>query len=175
MFNWPSLNLMNMPNLCVKCCTLLAVIIVMAACKKEKQVTFGVTDQNLYEDKARKTKRKSDAEYISILYTNLYQTPISPTQLYKTQNIIFSIGDRNVASELVLSNYFNTSGLKIPTNTTMRNNIDSFVQATYKRFYLRYPSEGELTFFRNYITVNPAVTVEMVYTAFAASDEYQYY
>jgi hypothetical protein len=147
----------------------------LGACKKEKQVSFGVVKDAVYEDKARKNKSKSDAEYISILYTNLYQVPISPTQLYKTQNILYSIGDRNVASELVLSNYFNTGGLKIPSNTSMRSNIDSFVQNSYKRFFLRYPSEGERTFFRNYITMNPNVTVEMVYTAFSVSDEYQYY
>jgi hypothetical protein len=133
------------------------------------------TDQPVYEDKARKTKRKSDAEFISILYTNLYQIPISPTQLYKTQNIIYSIGDHNVAAEMVLSNYFNTTGLKIPLDAAMRADIESFVIATYKRFYLRYPSEGEKTFFKNYIERNNNVTVEMVYTAFAVSDEYQYY
>lgn len=146
-----------------------------AACKKERQVSFGVVNQPVYEDKAKKTKRKSDAEYISILYTNLYQSPISPSQLYKTQNIIYSIGDRSVAIETVLSNYFNTTGLKIPSDADMRKNVDSFVVNTYKRFYLRYPTEGEKTFFRNYINLNPTLSVEMVYTAFAASDEYYYY
>ena len=154
---------------------LLVLPVIYVACKKEKQVTFGVVDRPVVEAKALKTKRKNDAEYISILYTNLYQTPVSPNQLYKTQNIIFSIGDRNVAVETVLSNYFNTSGPKIPANNTMRSNVDSFINATYKRFFLRFPSEGEKTFFRNYINTNPGVTVEMVYTAFAASDEYQYY
>lgn len=145
------------------------------SCKKEKNVTFGVKDQVVYEDKSLKTKRKSDAEYISILYTNLYQIPISPNQLYKTQNVIYSIGDRNVANEMVLSNYFNTSTLKIPKDSEMRADIEVFVEKTYKRFFLRYPSEGEKTFFINYITSNPNVTVEMVYTAFSVSDEYQYY
>lgn len=153
----------------------LASAVLFAACTKEKKVQFGVVPGVIYEDKARKTKRKSDAEFISILYTNLYQTPISPNQLYKTQNIIFSIGDRTVASELVLSNYFNTQTLKIPTDASMRSNIDSFIVNTYKRFYLRYPSEGEKTFFYNYISNNPNVSVEMVYTAFATSDEYQFY
>jgi hypothetical protein len=149
--------------------------VAIVACTKEKKVVFGVRPEVVYEDKAKKTKMKSDAEYISILYTNLYQTPISPNQLYKTQNVIFSIGDHNVASELVLSNYFNTGGLKIPLDIDMRSNVDSFVVNTYKRFYLRYPSEGEKAFFNNYINRNPNVTVEMVYTAFAASDEYQFY
>ena len=154
---------------------LFSLLMLLYACKKEKQVSFGVTNQKLYEDKAKKTKRKSDAEYISILYTNLYQSPISPSQLYKTQNIIFSIGDRSVAVETVLSNYFNTSGLKIPPNTEMRKNVDSFITNSYKRFFLRFPSEGEKTFFRNYINSHSTVSVELVYTAFAASDEYQYY
>lgn len=166
---------MNTPSSFAKSILVLTAIVAFASCSKEKRVVFGVVPQAVYEDKARKTKRKSDAEYISILYTNLYQTPISTNQLYKTQNIIFSIGDRNVASELVLSNYFNTLTLKIPTNSEMRSNIDSFVENTYKRFYLRYPSEGEKTFFKNYITNNSNVSVEMVYTAFAVSDEYQYY
>jgi hypothetical protein len=57
----------------------------------------------------------------------------------------------------------------------MRSNVDSFINNTYKRFYLRFPSEGEKAFFKNYIESNTNVSVEMVYTAFASSDEYQYY
>lgn len=165
---------MNMRNLTAKAFPIIA-ILTFAACTKEKKVVFGVVPEVVYEDKALKTKKKSDAEYISILYTNLYQTPISPNQLYKTQNTIFSIGDRTVATELVLSNYFNTQTIKIPNNSEMRSNVDSFINNTYKRFYLRFPSEGEKAFFKNYIESNSNVTVEMVYTAFASSDEYQYY
>lgn len=148
---------------------------ITAACKKEKKVIFGVKEAIVYDDKSKKTKKKSEAEYISILYTNLYQTPISPNQLYKTQNVLYSIGDRNVANEMVLSNYFNTTGLQIPDNTTMRANLDLFIENTFKRFFLRYPTEGEKAFFKNYISRNPNLTVEMVYTSFATSDEYQYY
>lgn len=156
--------------------SLLALMLLgIVACKKEKQVTFGVKEAVVYDDKSKKTKKKSEAEYISILYTNLYQTPISPTQLYKTQNVLVSIGDRNVANEMVLSNYFNTTGLQIPANTTMRSDIPLFIENTFKRFFLRYPTEGEKTFFKNYITRNPNLSVEMVYTSFATSDEYQYY
>lgn len=146
-----------------------------AGCKKETRVQYGVNEKVVYEDKSFKTKRKSDAEYISILYTNLYQSPISPNQLYKTQNVIYSIGDRNVANEMILSNYFNTGTLKIPKDSEMRSDIEGFIETAYKRFFLRYPSEGEKTFFVNYIKSNTNVTVEMVYTAFSVSDEYQYY
>jgi hypothetical protein len=105
----------------------------------------------------------------------LYQSAISPNQLYKTQNVLYSIGDQDVANEMLLSNYFNTSGITIPQDAVMRADIDAFIINTFKRFYLRYPSEGEKAFFKQYITNNKAVTVEMVYTAFACSEEYQYY
>ena len=76
---------------------------------------------------------------------------------------------------MVLSNYFNTQGLTIPRNAEMRADIESFVVDTYKRFFLRYPSEGEKTWMIQYITRNSQLSVEMIYTGFAASDEYQYY
>jgi hypothetical protein len=99
----------------------------------------------------------------------------SPNQLYKTQNVLYSIGDQDVANEMLLSNYFNTSGITIPKDAVMRTDIDAFIINTFKRFYVRYPSEGEKAFFKQYITNNKGVTVEMVYTAFACSKEYQYY
>jgi hypothetical protein len=151
------------------------VALLLASCTKERLIGYDVEQANVVEDKSRKSKQKNDAEFISILYTNLYQTAISPNQLYKTQNVVYSIGDQDVANEMLLSNYFNTSGITIPKDVDMRTNIEDFIIATFKRFYLRYPSEGEKAFFKQYISNNSSVTVEMVYTAFACSDEYQYY
>ena len=76
---------MNMRSFKLLAITLL---LFMGSCKRETNVTFGVEEANLYEDKALKTKSKNEAVYISVLYTNLYQTPISPSQLYKTQAVI---------------------------------------------------------------------------------------
>ncbi|MBU6324708.1 MAG: hypothetical protein KJS92_04400 [Bacteroidetes bacterium] len=150
-------------------------MLLAAACTKKERISYGLLDQELYEDKTLKTKNKNESEYISILYTNLYQKPISPNELYKTQNVVYSIGDRTLAYEMLLSNYFNQGTVQIPSNNNMRGRLDSFVLDTYKRFYLRYPSEAEKTWFRNYIQANPDASVEMVYTAFAASDEYSFY
>ena len=109
------------------------------------------------------------------MYTNLYQKPISPNTLYKTQNILVSIGDRSVANEMLLSNYFNTGNLDIPSDIEMRSNIDSFVVSSYKKFFLRYPNEAEKLYFKNYIGKNAKVSVEMVYTSMSVCNEYQYY
>jgi hypothetical protein len=147
----------------------------LAACTEKENLSYGLQDQVVYEDKTQKTKRKSESEYISILYTNLYQQPISPNQLYKTQQVVQSIGDRTLAWEMLLSNYFNKPGIQMPDETFMRAETDSFINMAYRRFYLRRPGEAERAWFRNFIRNRSDATVEMVFTAFAASDEYAFY
>jgi len=158
-----------------KTLTYCIIIICIASCKRNVEVVYGMDSVDVYETKAQKIKPKNEAEYISILYTNMFQSAISPSTLYQTQNVLYSIGDQSVAKELLLSNYFNLPGLKIPSNDYMRNNLEAFIVQTYKRFMLRSPSQSEIFYFENYIKNNPKVTVEMVYTAFAASDEYGFY
>ena len=153
----------------------LVILAALNSCSKKVDVSYGVNDVSVYETKAQKQKAKNEAEYISILYTNLFQEAISPSVLYQTQNVLYSIGDQNVAKEMLLSNYFNRSDLKIPSDEFMRNDVEGFIENTYKRFLLRKPSEAEKTYFIRYINNNPNVTVEMVYSAFAVSDEYGYY
>jgi len=154
---------------------LLIVMAFLVSCNKKVDVSYKIEDISVYETKAHKQKAKNEAEYISILYTNLFQEAISPSTLYQAQIVLYSIGDQNVAKEMLLSNYFNRTDFKIPTEQYMRSNIEGFVIETYKRFLLRTPSEAEKTYFIRYITNNKDVTVEMVYSAFAASDEYGYY
>src|SRR6056300_89126 len=154
---------------------LLIVMAFLVSCNKKVDVSYNIEDISVYETKAQKQKAKNEAEYISILYTNLFQEAISPSTLYQAQIVLYSIGDQNVAKEMLLSNYFNRTDFKIPTEQYMRSNIEGFVIETYKRFLLRTPSEAEKTYFIRYITNNKDVTVEMVYSAFAASDEYGYY
>jgi hypothetical protein len=163
---------MNMPN-SVK--ITLWLLPFLAACTEKENLSYGLQDQVVYEDKTQKTKRKSESEYISILYTNLYQQPISPNQLYKTQQVVQSIGDRTLAWEMLLSNYFNKPGIQMPDETFMRAETDSFINMAYRRFYLRRPGEAERAWFRNFIRNRSDATVEMVFTAFAASDEYAFY
>lgn len=145
------------------------------SCKKEIRVSYQVDDFNITETKSQKIKAKNEAEYISILYTNLFQEAISPSILYQTQNVMYSIGDQDAAKEMLLSNYFNLPSILIPSTEDMHRNSEKFITETYKRFYLRQPSQAELYYFKNYIKSNPKLTVEMVYTAFAASDEYGFY
>jgi len=63
----------------------------------------------------------------------------------------------------------------IPPDSIMREDIGNFLTDAYTRFYVRDITEAEKEYLINFIQVNPTFTTEMLYTAFALSDEYQYY
>lgn len=145
------------------------------SCKKERRINYEVIDQAANDIIIDKNKAKTETQYISILYSNLFQKALPINQLVSTQNVIQSVGDRSLVYEIILSNYMNTPGTVLPTDSFMKANPEQFIINTYKRFYLRIPSELEKSFFLNYFASNPAVTPELVFTSFAASDEYLFY
>ena len=65
--------------------------------------------------------------------------------------------------------------VQLPSAESMLTNPDQFVEATYVRFLVRYPTEAERTWMRNYIQNTPTVTPELVYSSFALSTEYLHY
>lgn len=146
-----------------------------SSCEKEVVATFDVNDVDVLDQNLVKTRVKSDKQFTSILYTTLYKRAISVAKLVQTERVIQSFGDKSLIHEIIVSNYMNTGEVELPSDSFMRANTDSFITETYRKFYVRLPSELEKSFFRNYIEANPNVTAELVYTAFAASDEYQFY
>jgi len=95
--------------------------------------------------------------------------------LIRTERVIESFGDKALINEVIVSNYMNNGEVVLPTNEEMREDIDKFITETYKKFFVRIPTEIEKAFFINYLEANPNVTPEHVYTAFASCDEFQFY
>ncbi len=85
------------------------------------------------------------------------------------------IGDKELAREVLISNFMNKPGVILPSDTAMRADLDAFITDTYRRFLVRDPSEAERTWFRNMIAADPNITSELVYYAFALSNEHLYY
>ncbi len=148
---------------------------VLSACEKDVIPTYGVNPVSVEDESLLKFKKKTPKQYISILYTDLFKEAISVNKLASTERVIESVGDKALVHEIIVSNYMNHPDVTIPADTFMRNNLDTFISLTYRKFYLRQPSQIERSFFKEYISNNPNVTVELVYVAFAASDEYQFY
>jgi hypothetical protein len=142
---------------------------------KESYVVYGVEDLEITPVNAGKDKAKSDAQYISVLYTNMFQAAIGPNQMLQAKNAIESIGDKQVAYDILVSKYMNDPDVKLPTNASMREDPETFVRNTYKRFLIRQPTEAELQWMINYIVSRPSLTSELVYFSFATSNEHFHY
>jgi hypothetical protein len=157
-------------------CLLLSFMLLKTSCRKEKPKTsYEVKEAPSNKSDINKNKVKSETEYISILSANLFQKAMSANNLARHQRVIQSVGDKALVNEVIISNFMNTADVKMPTNEEMRANVEHFVIETYRKFYVRSPGELELTWFVNYINNNPKLSVEMIYTSFAASDEYLFY
>jgi len=149
-------------------------LIAFASCKKEEPI-YDVNQIQSTSYNANKNKLKSTAQYISILYANLFQKALSANEMVEITRCIESIGDKEVAHEIVLSNFMNQSGVTLPSDSLMRGDLDVFLEETYKRFYVRDITEAEREFFLKFFESHPDVSAEMVYSAFSLSNEYQFY
>lgn len=159
----------------VKFTAIIILMFLVQSCNKQPPVAYQVLTENVTKSSANKAKMKSEEQYISILYANLFQEALPANKLVEITNLISSIGDKEAAHELVISNFMNDPNVKMPKDDYMHKNPEKFIIETYERFLVRAPSEAEKTYFVNYIKSKPQLTVEMVYTSFALSNEYLYY
>lgn len=156
----------------------LVFLIGISACKKKDSNTYEVVDTNSYGDNLNKDKSKSNIEFHSILSTNLFQKPSSINELSRTDRVMQSCGDKSLINEVIISNYMNSANVKLPSRKMMTDSTERFIEETFIRFFIRRPTEAEKTWFTNFINANksnPNFRPELVYTAFAASDEYMFY
>lgn len=149
-------------------------VLVFSACQKEEPI-YGVNNVPLNLIETNKTKLKTTNQYVAILYANLFQTALSANEIVEIQKLIESIGDDQVAFEVLISNFMNEPDVILPSDSAMRQDPEYFISETYKRFLIRRPTEAEQTYFINKINTNNDITSELVYFSFALSDEYMYY
>ena len=152
---------------------LLCFPLLFASCKKDD--VYELNEVNATSYNANKNKLKSSNQFISILYANLFQEALSANELVEISSCIQSIGDKEVAHEIVLSNFMNKEGVIIPSDSIMRDDLNLFIEESYKRFFVRDITEAEREFFLSFFESHPNVSAEMVYMAFSLSNEYQYY
>lgn len=144
-------------------------------CKKHTDYLYELNEVESKLPNAEKRSLKSDEQYVSILYANLFQRALSADRVVEIKKLIDSIGDKETVHEVIISSFMNDPDVIIPTRAEAMTDLDGFIEETYQRFFVRHPTEAEKAWFRNYITSNENVTPELVYIAFAISNEYLYY
>ena len=153
---------------------MLSVFMSVSSCKKDDPI-YDVNQIHSNSYNANKTKLKTPGQYIAILYANLFQQALSANELVEITRCIESVGDKEIVHEVIISNFMNKEGVTIPSDSLMRADLNSFLEETYKRFYVRNITEAEREYFLNFFESHPNVSSEMVYTAFSLSNEYQFY
>jgi hypothetical protein len=144
------------------------------SCQKDVYEIYDVNEIEVLPINAQKTKAKRDAQYISILYTNYFQEAIGPSKLLQALDAIRSVGDKQIASDMIVSKYLTNAPI-IPSKAEMDADPEAFIRNTYLRFYTRQPIEAELSWMLNFLKKNPTITPEHVYLSFSTSNEYYYY
>lgn len=157
-----------------KVITLSAVLLCSFGCKEESYI-YEVNDVNINPNNSTKEKEKTTEQYLNILYANLYQKALSPNKLYELNTVIQSIGDKQVAYETVVAKMLKDPDVVLPTEDEMRANLGQFITDTYKRFFIRLPTEAEKTFMVNFLESRPDLGPEHVYFSMATSNEYYFY
>lgn len=154
---------------------LLAVVMALAGCRSEPEVTYGLQPLQIGSDNAQKDRVKSIDQWISILHADLFGESLGSAELFEIKQGFFSIGDQDIARESLVSNFMQRPDVVLPDASLMSSDPDTFIDETYVRFLVRYPTEAERTWMRNDLAANPTLTPELVYTAFALSEEYLHY
>jgi len=145
------------------------------ACTPEPDVTYGLQPLEIAASTADKDRVKSIDQWISILHADLFGEALGSAELFEIKQAFFSVGDQEIAREVLVSNFMQEEDVQLPDPGAMTSDPDAFIDDTYVRFLVRYPTEAERTWMRNFLTSNPAMTPELVYTAFALSEEYLHY
>lgn len=154
---------------------LLLGLLVLGGCKKEEIYTYGVDEVTVQQPGASKPTVKSDFELISIAYTDLFGTTIPPDKLQDAAVSYQAFGDKRLIIDMLILNYLNDPAVVIPSDASMRADLNGFVDATFRKFFVRNPSAFERWYVADLIAKDPALTPDLVYYAFMTSNEYRFY
>ena len=114
-------------------------ISIFSSCQKD-DIVYDINQLQSSSYNANKNKLKSVSQYISIVYANLFQKALSSNELVEITRCIESIGDKQVAHEIVLSNFMLTRSFK-PSK-----NIFTYSAFAFTHFSLIYCTFGNSRF-----------------------------
>lgn len=145
-----------------------------SSCKK-KEYIYEVNDESITKEGVNKSTLKNNTEFISMVYSDLYGTTIPNAKLTNLSLEYDACGDKELIEDLIIRNLLNDPSVQLPTKIYMDNNLDAFIDNTYKKFFNRTPNEMELWNLKRIIQEDASITPEMVYYSFLTSDEYRFY
>lgn len=153
----------------------LLVLLLAQACNKEKRYVYETQQQELYQNANDKRNLKTTTQFITIAYNDLFNDNITTTELNKLDIALQAVGDKSVVQDLIVKNFINRTGVAIPNDQVMRNDVATFVNDAYLKLYNRKPTEVEAWKMKSLIDNNTDVTSKMVYYSMMTAEEYRFY
>lgn len=159
----------------IKIWGLAALLAIGISCKKEVTKQYVVEDIQLYTSASEKKNLKSDEQFISILFSDLFGTAITNSKLQELNQAYTAMGDKTLIIDILIKSMLADPGAQIPSAQNMRDNPGDFVQTAYKTLLVRKPTKQEEWFLINQIEKNKALEPMDIYYAMLTSEEYRYY
>ncbi len=154
---------------------LLITFVLASGCKKETHYIYDVNPVIVEQEGGIKQHLKTNTEFISIAYGDLFVSTISNNDLQKLNVAYSAFGDRKLIEDMIIKNFLNNPSTAIPTKAQMQSDVSKFVTETYKKLFNRLPNEYEKYYLTKAIQADAAITPELVYYAMMTSNEYRYY
>ena len=149
--------------------------ITLVSCAKEKVYVYELADVAIAQPGIAKPNVKTNKQYISIAYTDVFGSTVSQSELSDLEQAYLSFADKTVIEDLIIRNFLNESSMNLPSESDMLADVSAFVTTAYNRVYNRQPSEYELWYHVNEINESSVVTPELFYYALLTSNEYRQY
>ncbi len=147
--------------------------LLLAACGSP--TVYNLPDVTLHEFTLHKRHVKTDAQFISIAYTDLFGRSIPQGEMDNIKNLFLSQGDQSLNYSGYISYLLKEAGAYLPDESVMQADIESFVETLYLGLLNRKPGKYEVHNLSEAIKKNTGITVRDIYFAVMTSEEYRRY
>ena len=150
--------------------------IVLTACKQDPSSIFEVEDVTVSLNEGKKNRLKTDIEFVSIAYTDIFSTNISQNNLEEIITTYKSLGDKSLVIEMIVRKFISEGGSSIQNiDRSSSTSIESFVTHVYKKLYNRTPDAYELWYLTDVIQKDQDINASLIYYSMMTANEYRYY
>lgn len=150
------------------------VMLLLTSCKKEIENVYAI-DPVYVSQSGQKNNLKSDLQFVSIAYSDLFGQQISVQELNVLLAGYNSVGDKALVIDLIIRNLLVKPGIIKATQVEMQNDPEAFINETFERFFVREANEMERWYFSNAIKSNAQLLPEDIYYALLSAEEYRHY
>ncbi len=150
-------------------------LFLLAGCKKEQVNQYEIDEITLYSNASEKKNLKTDEQFLSILYSDLFDKSISAQEMSLLTRSYTALGDKALVIDMLTKTMLISPDANVPSPEQMHEHPEVFVEEAFKRFYIRKPNVQESWFFTNLIVQDTSIKPVDVYYSMLTADEYRYY